>query len=117
MTPRNMQKYEKPPIFKEIMKTLLEIKQRMDTIQSDLTCIKTVVNNEKDYVVINENHMELDVPGPIRVGRAPLGRLRRPSNCTMQDQEIEMLELRIFYTSRTRIMQVFRMRHRILFVA
>ena len=59
---RNIHRYERPPILKELMKTLLEINKRMDSIQSDLTCIKTVVNNEKDYVVINGNQMELDEP-------------------------------------------------------
>jgi len=44
------------------MKTLLEINKRMDTIQTDLTYIKTIVKNENDFVLINENHMELDEP-------------------------------------------------------
>lgn len=59
---RNIHRYERPPIFKELMKTLLEINKRMDTIQTDLTYIKTIVKNENDFVLINENHMELDEP-------------------------------------------------------
>jgi len=59
---RNIYRYERPPILKELMKTLLEINKRMDTIQTDLSYIKTIVKNDNDFVLINETHMELDEP-------------------------------------------------------
>ena len=60
---RNIHRYEPPPIYKKVMQTLLEINNRMDTIQTDLKLIKKIVSIEKDFVLVNdENHMELDMP-------------------------------------------------------
>jgi len=49
---RKIYKYEPPPIFKDLMKTLLEMNSRMDTIQTDLKLLQKIVAYEKEYEII-----------------------------------------------------------------
>ena len=64
---RNVHRYEPPPIFKDLMKTLLEMNKRMDTIQTDLKLLQKIVAYEKEYeIIFNDNdQMELDMDKPV----------------------------------------------------
>lgn len=64
---RKIYKYEPPPIFKDLMKTLLEMNSRMDTIQTDLKLLQKIVAYEKEYEIIfnDDNQMELDTDKPV----------------------------------------------------